>query len=105
MDKERRQEALLTLVRDQPIANQRQIVDLMHQSGFSATQASISRDIRELGLVKLGGRYVPADGAVAAADTSGIERPIFGLITEFEPVGANLVVIHTSIGAASSVGV
>src|SRR5438045_9347065 len=105
MDKGKRQEALLTLVQAEPVSNQQQIVELMRQAGFSATQASISRDIRELGLVKLSGRYVPAEGIVGSAEGRSANQPVFGLVTEFEPIGANLIVIHTSIGAASSVGV
>src|SRR5262245_58221915 len=104
MDKDKRQAALLSLVSDKPVANQQQIVELMRQAGFSATQASISRDIRELGLVKLGGRYLPADRVLPAAEPA-VEEPVAELITEYEPVGANLIVIHTAIGAASSVGV
>src|ERR1051325_1384734 len=105
MDKDKRQEVLLTLVRREPVANQQQIVDLMRQAGFSATQASISRDIRELGLVKLGGRYVSAEGVVDSSNGEARAEPVFGLITQFEPIGSNLIVVHTAIGAASSVGV
>src|SRR5438552_3164941 len=105
MEKERRQEALLMLVREKPVANQRQIVDWMRLAGFSATQASISRDVRELGLVKLRGRYLPAEGALTGAEIGPPDQPVFGLITDFEPIGANLIVVHTAIGAASSVGV
>src|SRR5437667_416953 len=105
MDKGKRQEALLTLVQAKPVGNQQQIVELMREAGFSATQASISRDIRELGLVKLSGRYMPAEGVVSPLGEHVTEEPVFGLITEFEPIGATLIVIHTAIGAASSVGV
>ena len=37
----------------------------MRREGFRVTQASVSRDIREMGLVKLAGRYVSAGRALA----------------------------------------
>lgn len=71
---------------------------------MDATQASVSRDIRDLGLVKLEGRYVSADQALASSKTGEKLELEVGLITGVEPVGANLVVVKTRSGAASSVG-
>jgi len=78
-------------------------VALMRREGFRVTQASVSRDIRELGLVKLSGRYVSAARALAAPAEDTAPEPEFGLILGAEPIGANLVVVKTRIGAASSV--
>ncbi|NLF06968.1 MAG: arginine repressor [Pirellulaceae bacterium] len=104
-EKARRQAALMRLVRSRPLENQEQIVALMRQEGLKVTQASVSRDICELGLVKLAGRYVQAKKAMnAAGDLSGKESQI-GLIVGVEPVGANLVVVRTRVGAANSVAV
>jgi transcriptional regulator of arginine metabolism len=103
--KPQRQAALLRLIASQPVANQSQIVALMRREGFEATQASISRDIRDLGLVKLAGRYVSAEQAMAApsdGEPLGLEA---GLIHSLEPVGANMIVVKTRPGAASSVAV
>ena len=44
--------------------SQEQIVALMRREGVRVNQASVSRDIREMGLVKLAGRYLPADRAL-----------------------------------------
>lgn len=100
-----RQAALLKLVRRQQLASQEEMVALLHKQGFNVTQASVSRDVRELGLVRVDGRYVPADrvgaeGAEAGAAPYGSE-----LIISVEPVGANLIVIKTPPGAASTVAV
>ena len=105
IDKPQRQAALLRLIRARPVENQEQIVALMRREGVRVTQASVSRDIREMGLVKLAGRYVPAAQALAAtADGAPLELEV-GLITGLEPIGANLVVVKTRVGAASSVAV
>ncbi len=102
-EKRRRQSTLLSLVRDRTVANQREIVCMMRNAGLSATQASISRDIRELGLVKVSGRYVAADGAMSQYGHLLPGDPLRGLIKNVEPVGANLVIIRTSTGSANSV--
>jgi transcriptional regulator of arginine metabolism len=105
IDKFRRQAALLRLIRSQPVENQEQIVAMMLREGFRVTQASVSRDIREMGLVKLAGRYLSAKRALAKQpDGPRLELEV-GLITGLEPVGANLVVVKTRVGAASSVAV
>lgn len=97
-----RQAALLRLVRKERIASQDEFVRRMNEAGFAVNQASVSRDLRELGVVKLRGRYVlPA--ALSAAPPGGSGSPANALITEAVPVGANLVVVRTVIGAASAV--
>ena len=77
----------------------------MRRDGFRVTQASVSRDIRDMGLVKLAGRYVPAARALAAPAGRSARELEVGLITGLEPIGANLVVVKTRIGAAGSVAV
>lgn len=111
--KEQRQAVLLELVEQQGIRSQDQMVALLKEHGFSATQASVSRDIRELGLVKVGGRYVritpPADApghqSHANADLPGLAISSHNseLITRCTPAGANLLVLRTRVGAASIV--
>jgi transcriptional regulator of arginine metabolism len=95
----------LRLIRSRPVESQEQIVTLMRREGFRVTQASVSRDIREMGLVKLAGRYMLAARALTRPPEGASPEPEVGLITGLEPVGANLVVVKTRIGAASSVAV
>ena len=60
--KTERQQAILDLVRDRKVRTQEEIVAALHRRGLEATQATVSRDIRELGLVRVhdpdGLRYV-----------------------------------------------
>ena len=65
--KARRQALLLELVDREPLHSQEQVRRRLQQRGFSATQATISRDIRDLGLVKRAG-----DGAY---QRSGLDTP------------------------------
>lgn len=98
--KQQRHAALLQCLRRRPVASQQELVDLLEKHGFHATQASISRDLRELGLVKLDGRYLPVAQLASAAPSDENE-----LINDANPVGANLIVVKTPIGAAGAVAV
>jgi len=51
--KQRRQRALLELVARSPIGSQEELVELLRGAGYEVTQATVSRDIAELGLVKV----------------------------------------------------
>lgn len=104
-EKQRRQQTLQTVITQQPVSNQQQIVRLLRKAGVESTQASISRDIRELGLVKINGRYVPTEGLVDHNGARASEAYENELIRSYEPVGANLIVVRTRVGAASAVAV
>ena len=67
--KARRQAVILQLLDREPIRNQEQLRKGLHAAGLDATQATISRDIKELGLVKRA-----ADGAYQRATGAGRHR-------------------------------
>ena len=50
--KEQRQKAILKLIQQEDLEVQEELLERLHQMGFSCTQATISRDIKELHLVK-----------------------------------------------------
>lgn len=68
--KGRRQSAILEIVDSEAITSQEQLRALLHARGFEATQATLSRDIRDLGLVKRAadGAYRRPDAADEPAD-------------------------------------
>src|ERR1700716_2413227 len=74
--KARRQSALLELIDREPLHSQELLRRRLHQKGFDATQATISRDIAELGLVKRSG-----DGAYQrpGIDTTNPETALAAL--------------------------
>ena len=53
--KQQRQRAIRNLVLSRPVGSQREVVDALSAQGFEVTQATISRDISELGLLKAPG--------------------------------------------------
>jgi len=67
-----RQAAILRLIRERPISTQSELADALHSEGFEAVQTTVSRDVHELGLVKVRGstgRLVYAEpGAIADRD-------------------------------------
>ncbi len=82
--KRARQEAIREIVARHPITSQMELAEALAERGFEVTQATVSRDIAELGLVKVarGERHVyvapedlaPAVGT-AAAPSAATERP------------------------------
>lgn len=97
--KAKRQAAVLRIVQRQRVASQQELARRLRAWGCRATQASLSRDLRELGLVKLDGRYV-APGRLFGA---GRREAFSELVTRVIPVGAHLVVVRTAVGAAGAV--
>lgn len=98
-DRHERQQAILKIVGERAIARQAELVELLRRRGFRATQSSVSRDLRQLGIVKLESGYAsppaPADVAEPPAD----------LVRAVRPAGPNLTVVNTAIGAAARVAV
>src|SRR6476469_1268990 len=96
--REKRREALADIVMDnRSIRSQTQLRELLEQRGIEATQSSISRDLKELGIHRVKGRYV-LKAWQPVKDGSFLD--IAGLIQRVRPSGNNLVVIVTSPGAA-----
>jgi transcriptional regulator of arginine metabolism len=73
-----RQRAIRQLVLDRPLSSQREVVDALTEQGFAVTQATVSRDITELGLHKVsrsdGHVYVVPDGPTAVPAPASDER-------------------------------
>lgn len=88
-----RHKKILELVGSKRIATQSQLVAELGKRGIRVTQPSISRDIVELGLVKVGGRYVAPRSPIAAS----------GPILEIDTAGDNLIVVKTEVGQAQPV--
>jgi transcriptional regulator of arginine metabolism len=64
-----RRTALAKIIREQSVGRQTELVDMLRKHGHAATQSSVSRDLRELGVAKMGDRYVlPETGAAPRSD-------------------------------------
>ncbi|MEW6769800.1 MAG: arginine repressor [Bacillota bacterium] len=102
-----RQQKILQLVKERPIANQRGLVKALAEAGLKVTQATVSRDIRELGLVKvsLGGtiRYVTPDSqGKSVREEERLHRLVRDAVVSLD-TSENLVVVKTLPGAAQGV--
>jgi transcriptional regulator of arginine metabolism len=103
--KRQRQNAILKAVRTGKVKSQAELVDLLARQGFEASQTTVSRDLRELGVTR--GRS--SDGTLRYGDASSLSHgedrnaalrrvaPVAMLSVE---ATANLVVVKTSPGNA-----
>src|SRR2546425_7120212 len=83
--KQKRQEAILALIRKRQIATQDELVRQLHRSGLEATQATVSRDIAELGLVRVAGpdsHYVQPENGLGVASQAGREDRLRRLLRD-----------------------
>ncbi|MEO7506037.1 MAG: hypothetical protein ABIZ95_02275, partial [Pyrinomonadaceae bacterium] len=67
MLKEDRQQKILNLIRAKRIGTQDELTVELERAGYPATQSSVSRDLVELGILKLNGHYTVPQPAAGAA--------------------------------------
>ncbi len=98
-----RRGAIVRILRSGSVRKQSDLVRLLKKEGHEATQSSISRDFRDLGVLKAAGRYVlpPEPAAQANGDFGTLAQ----FVRELRPAGTSITVLRTTIGAAQSVAV
>lgn len=111
MSQRARQRAILQIVQERPITSQAQLVELLERRGYPATQATVSRDIRHLGLLKLpaeGGRsrYLPVEDLETALPKSSqsLRTACQQFVVDIVAVPA-LLALKTRVGHANAVAV
>ncbi len=104
--KAQRQAAILALVDQEPFRNQQMLQRRLRALGFRATQATLSRDIKELGLVKRAadGAYQRAQQEPGNPETAAavFERVVGQYVTRIDRV-EQLVLVRTGAGQAAPV--
>ncbi len=96
MQKGIRQSAIIKLISAKQIGTQEELSELLEKKGYSVTQSSVSRDLDELGIIKVNGFYsLPQKPRNAVA---------IGLLS-LETAGENLVVAKCEAGLASAIAV
>jgi transcriptional regulator of arginine metabolism len=105
--KPRRQSVILDVVRTVPIHSQEQLRRRVRAAGFDVTQATLSRDIRELGLVKGGADrsyLAPADATAPNGHSAlfAFQRALAEQMLRIDRV-QQLVLVKTRLGHAQSV--
>ena len=104
MPKRDRQEAILDIIRTHRVPNQMELRELLAEVGFEVTQATLSRDLRDLRLVKVpgaegGGHYTLPD---EWEHTPPLETLLPALFVSAEGTG-NLLLVRTMTGGAQAV--
>lgn len=93
MTKGDRQHKILDLISANAISTQEELNDLLERSGVFVNQSSVSRDLDELGIIKVNGNYTLPE--------TRSEANIFGL-SSLETAGDNLIVAKCLLGLASA---
>jgi transcriptional regulator of arginine metabolism len=98
-----RRSAIVRILRSGLIRKQEDLVRLLKKEGHEVTQSSVSRDLRDMGVLKASGRYVlPPDEAIR---TNGDFATLAQFVRELRRAGPSLTILKTTIGAAQSVAV
>ncbi len=104
-----RQARIVAILSSSPVHSQTELAAMLADEGIEVTQATLSRDLEELGAVKLrgadggGGVYVvPEDGSPVRGVSGGTERVarLLGELLVSTDASANLAVLRTPPGAA-----
>lgn len=106
--KSARHEKILELISQQHIETQEELADKLNRAGFCVTQATVSRDIRQMKLIKVAGENGTAHYAAMQKGESDIaERYISVLKAAFQSIenAQNLLVIKTAPGMANAAAV
>ena len=106
MDKRRRKEIIRELIDAGPPANQRELVQELAAKGIDVDQSTVSRDLRDLGVVRLPGKDgklaygFPGESRGPVAEDE-LRRAVREFIVSVEASG-NLLVLHTAPGNAQA---
>lgn len=104
----RRHRAIADMLRDGPVRSQEEIAARLSSMGFAVTQATVSRDLEQIGAVKAkrGGvsGYALAEGLAAVETGAARLERIFGDWVRSVEAAGSLVVLRTGPGSAHVVG-
>jgi len=106
--KSQRQAKIMEIISTRNVETQEQLLELLQKEGFRGTQATISRDIKELRIVKelssLGTyRYTASSSEVSGSFTSRLNTIFRECVTGFD-YAQNIIVVRTLPGLASAAG-
>ena len=106
MNRRERQARILELVQERAVSTQSELAEALREDGFEVVQTTVSRDVAELGLVKVrapSGRLVYAAPGTSDADRlRAIGSAMRRYALEVEATGGSLVVVTTPAGYASA---
>ena len=97
-DKGTRQNLILRLISERSLGTQGDVVSALADEGVEVAQATVSRDLAELGVLKVGNRYLALPHEPGAAGIEVLPSFVLGVVP-----AQNTVVIHTRDGTAGAV--
>lgn len=110
MSRAQRERLILEIVSSQPVSTQQELVQALRQRGLQVTQATVSRDVKRLGLVKIPDRegryrYAPAQQAQQATAPAARAKLVAAFREFVTGVdwGEGLVLVKTLAGRANAV--
>ena len=102
MSKATRQKAILEILRKGSIPSQEDLQGALEKRGIEVGQATLSRDIREMGLVKGSEGYGLPQGLAVEPALPSVERLVREFVLEIRQA-QNMLVLKTSVGSAQPV--
>lgn len=108
MDKQKRQWIIRQTILEHPVETQEQLVSLLKSRGVTASQSTISRDIKEMCLVKQSnekGRLVYLTNPTLSLNTTKILKEKMSDVVLQVTRSGNMVIIKTMPGNAHAIGV
>ena len=104
--KKERQQKIREIIETYKIDTQDELIKKLKESGFSATQATMSRDIKELKITKISdekhGYYYVFPSSLSANDINKLNASLMQLIISVN-CAMNIIVIKTHAGMAQAV--
>jgi transcriptional regulator of arginine metabolism len=99
--RERRRQAIREiLLHDEPVEQQQDLVNRLRERGFSATQSNVSRDLRDIGAVRLQGQYMIPSWTQSEDSPF---RKVVPFIRKMNPAGPHQLLVVTDPGAGQLV--
>ena len=98
VDKTTRQDLILRLISERDLGTQQGVAEALADEGVEVAQATVSRDLAELGVLKVGSRYLALPHDPGSAGIEVLPSFVLGIVP-----ARNQVVIHTRDGTAGAV--
>lgn len=98
IDKTTRQDLILRLISERDLGTQQGVAEALADEGVEVAQATVSRDLAELGVLKVGSRYLALPHDPGSAGIEVLPSFVLGIVQ-----AQNQVVIHTRDGTAGAV--
>src|SRR3974377_1523819 len=104
LSKKLRQGKIIGIIGEHSVSSQEELLALLAASGIHVTQATLSRDLREVNLVKIRGVYRRSADWNEPSDRAALTRALKQYVLQSETSG-NMLMIRTAPGNAHAVGV